>query len=101
MDADLDLLLTAVFCTVDDFLPTQAQNAKRRITDAEVITLCVAQAIMGIPSDPRFLATAHKRLRHLFPHLPARDAFHKRRLRCSRQLEAVNLRVRAAKPRIR
>jgi hypothetical protein len=52
MDADLDLLLTAVFCTVDDFLPTQAQNGNRRITDAEVITLCVAQAIMGIPSDP-------------------------------------------------
>jgi len=28
----------------DDFLPRQAENARRRISDAEVITLCVAQA---------------------------------------------------------
>jgi transposase InsO family protein len=32
---------------------------------------------MGIPSDPRFLAVAARRLVHLFPSLPARDAFHK------------------------
>jgi hypothetical protein len=51
--------------------------------------LCVAQAIMGIPSDPRFVAVAGKRLRHLFPTIPARDAFHKRRLRLSGQIEAL------------
>ncbi len=89
MDADLDLLLTVVFCTVDDFLPKRTGNAKRRITDAEVITLCVAQAIMGIPSGPRFIAVASARLRHLFPVLPTRDAFHKRRLRLSAQIEAL------------
>ena len=49
MDADLDLLLTTVFCTADDLLPETAGNARRRVTDAEVVTLCVAQAIMGIP----------------------------------------------------
>jgi hypothetical protein len=74
MDADLDLLLTAVYVTADDLLPEQAQNAKRSVTDAEVVTLCVAQAIMGIPSDQRFLAVAHKRLRHLFPRIPASPA---------------------------
>jgi hypothetical protein len=42
-----------------------------------------------IPSDPRFLAVADKRLRHLFAKLPARDAFHKRRLRLSGQIEAL------------
>jgi hypothetical protein len=42
------------------------------VTDAEVVTLCVAQAIMGIPSDPRFLAVANKRLGHLFPSLSKR-----------------------------
>jgi hypothetical protein len=62
MDADLDLLLTTVFCTADDLLPERAKNARRRVTDAEVVTLCVAQAIMGIPSDRRFLAVARKRL---------------------------------------
>jgi hypothetical protein len=89
MDADLDLLLTAVYCMTDDFLPRRAGNARRRITDAEVITLCVAQAMLGIPSDRRFLAAADRRLRHLFPCLPERSAFHKRRLRCSAAIESV------------
>jgi len=89
MLADLDLLLTIVYCVADDFLPIRPENARRKITDAEIVALCVAQAIMGIPSDPRFLAVADKRLRHLFPCLPARDAFHKRRLRLSSQIEAL------------
>lgn len=89
MDANLDLLLTVVYCITDDFLPRSARNARRRITDAEIITLCVAQAIMGIPSDPRFLALARRQIGHLFPHLPERTAFHKRRLRLSSQTEAV------------
>ncbi len=89
MDANLDLLLTVVYCIADDFLPKRAGNARRKITDAEIVTLCVAQAIMGIPSDPRFLAVAARRLVHLFPQLPARDAFHKRRLRLSPQIEAL------------
>jgi Transposase DDE domain len=89
MDANLDLLLTVVYCIADDFLPKRPGNARRKITDAEVVALCVAQAIMGIPSDPRFLAVAAKRLAHLFPQLPARDAFHKRRLRLSPQIEAL------------
>ena len=67
MDADLDLLLTTVFVTADDLLPERPENAARRVTDAEVVTLCVAQAIMGIPSDRGFLAVAAKRLGHLFP----------------------------------
>ena len=89
MDADLDLLLTFVYCTVDDLLPEKAANARRRIADAEVITLCIAQAILGISSDERFLATARLRLGHLFPRLPERSAFHKRRLRLSAEIEAL------------
>jgi hypothetical protein len=89
MLADLDLLLTVVYCIADDFLPRRPDNARRTVTDAEIVTLCVAQAIMGVPSDPRFLAAASKRLRHLFPTIPTRDAFHKRRLRLSRQIEAL------------
>jgi Transposase DDE domain len=81
MHADLDLLLIAVFCTADDLLPERAGNARRRVTDAEVVTLCVAQAVMGIPSDRRFLAVARKRLSHLFPELPQQPGFHKRRRR--------------------
>jgi hypothetical protein len=87
MDADLDLLLITVFCTADDLLPESSVNARRRVTDAEVVTLCVAQAIMGIPSDRRFLAVARKRLGHLFPQLPAQPGYFKRRRRLAGTLE--------------
>jgi hypothetical protein len=87
MDADLDLLLTTVFVTADDLLPERQNNAARRVTDAEVVTLCVAQAIMGIPSDRRFLAVAVKRLGHLFPDLPQQSGYFKRRRRLAETLE--------------
>jgi hypothetical protein len=87
MDADLDLLLTTVFVTADDLLPESSKNAARRVTDAEVVTLCVAQAIMGIPSDGRFLAVATKRLAHLFPDLPQQSGYFKRRRRLAECLE--------------
>jgi hypothetical protein len=87
MDADLDTLCTVIYCTADDLLPEARANARRRITDAELVTLCVAQAIMGIPSDRRFLATARKRLVHLFPVMPTQSAYHKRRRRLSAALE--------------
>jgi hypothetical protein len=87
MDADLDLLLTTVYCTADDLLPERARNARRRVTDAEVVTLCVAQAIMGVPSDRRFLAVARKRLAGLFPELPAQPGYFKRRRRLADTIE--------------
>src|SRR6266480_1209348 len=87
MLADLDLLLIAVFCSADDLLPERAKNARRILTDAEVVTLCVAQAIMGISSDARFLKTARKQLAHLFPLLPNRPGYLKRRQRLSETIE--------------
>jgi hypothetical protein len=89
MDADLDLLLIAVYCMADDFLPARPGNARRKISDAELVTLCIAQAMMGAPSDARFLRAARRQLGHLFPHLPERTAFHKRRLRLSGVIEAM------------
>ncbi len=87
MDADLDLLLTTVFVTADDLLPERQNNAARRVTDAEVVTQCVAQAIMGILSDRRFLAVAAKRLGHLLPRLPQQPGYFKRRRRLADTLE--------------
>jgi hypothetical protein len=89
MLADLDLLLTAVFCTADDLLPERKKNARRRLTDAEVVTLSVAQSIMGIGSDERFLRIAVKRLGHLFPTLTRRSGFHRRRDRLADVIEAM------------
>src|SRR3954452_20191828 len=87
MLADLDLLLIAVFCTADDLLPERAKNARRSVTDAEVVTLCVAQAVMGIASDREFLAVAASRLGHLFPVLPQQPGWHKRRRRLTETIE--------------
>jgi hypothetical protein len=87
MLADLDLLLTAVFCTADDLLPERKKNARRRLTDAEVVTLCVAQSVMGVTSDERFVRIAHRRLRHLFPGLTRRSGFHRRRGRLTETIE--------------
>ncbi len=70
MDADLDLLLPVVYVTADDLQPEKPKNARRSVTDAEVVTLCVAQAIMGIPSDRRFLAVAASVLATCFPSSP-------------------------------
>ena len=87
MDADLDTLCIAVYCTADDLLPEPPGNSRRMVTDAEVVTLCVAQAIMGIPSDRRFLKVARKRLVHLFPELPAQPGYFKRRRRLADTIE--------------
>ena len=87
MDADLDTLCTVIYCTADDLLPEARANARRKVTDAEVVTLCVAQAIMGIPSDRRFLRSARRQLGHLFPQLPGQSAYFKRRRRLVETLE--------------
>jgi Transposase DDE domain len=87
MDADLDLLLTAVYCTADDLLPRRRAHARRCLTDAELVTLCVAQAIMGQDSDRRFLRVARRQLSHLFPRLPGQSGYHKRRRQLTDTLE--------------
>jgi cytochrome P450 len=51
------------------------------------VTLCVAQVLMGIPSDRRFLRAARRQLGHLFPYLPRQDALHKRRARLAEAIE--------------
>ena len=87
MHADLDLLCVSVYVTADDLLPGRPANARRKLTDAEIVTLCVAQVLMGIPSDRRFLRAARRQLGHLFPLLPSQDALHKRRARLAESIE--------------
>src|SRR3954470_1742695 len=87
MHADLDLLCISVYCTADELLPERPRNARRRLSDAEIVTFCVAQVLMGIPSDRRFLRAARRQLGHLFPQLPSQDALHKRRARLAEAIE--------------
>lgn len=87
MDADLDLVCIAVYCTADDLLPRRPGNARRELSDAEIVTLAVAQVLMGVPSDRRFLRAAGRQLKHLFPTLPTQSGFHKRRAKLRDTIE--------------
>ena len=87
MHADLDTLCTVVCRTADDLLPEARKNARRRLTDAAVVTLREAPAIMGIPSDRRLLAVARRRLVYPFPCLPSQACYVKRRRRLTDTVE--------------
>jgi Transposase DDE domain len=77
--ADLDSLLTALYVLVDDLLPVREGAGRRpRITDAELITLAVAQILLDCYSERRFLRLARQRLGHLFPYIPKQPGYNKR-----------------------
>ncbi|MCA1699201.1 MAG: IS982 family transposase [Actinobacteria bacterium] len=79
MHADLDALLTAIYVLVDDFLPERrGPGAPPRISDAELVTVAIAQVLLGLPNDRQFLALARYRLGHLFPYLPKQPGYNKR-----------------------
>jgi hypothetical protein len=69
VDADLDTLATALYVTIDDLLRMAPQRAPWRpaigfspqISDAELVTLAVMQALLGFTSESRWLrfTTAH------------------------------------------
>ena len=89
MDADLDLLLIALYCTVDDLLPVKAANAQAQDHRSGGHHAVHRPGDDRLPLDDQFLAIARHRLAHLFPQLPERSAFHKRRLRLSAVLEGL------------
>jgi hypothetical protein len=81
--ADLDTLLIAVYCAACSLFPAPPESKRRRgrprlITDNELICLMVAQMLLGIDSERRFLPLAAWRLRHLFPFLPAQTTYNER-----------------------
>jgi hypothetical protein len=86
MDADLDTLATALYVKTDDLLKAFPERGPSRplvgiapqISDAEVLTLAVMQALLSHTSEARWLRHARKHLRHLFPYLPGQPGFNKR-----------------------
>ena len=66
MDADLNTLVTALYVQVDDLLKANPDRVpwrppvgiKPRISDAELVTLAVAQALLGFTSEARWLRSA-------------------------------------------
>ena len=86
MDADLDTLATALYVKIDDLLTDSPEHAPWRpkvgiapqISDAELATLCVMQALLLFTSEARWLRHARAHLRRLFPYLPMQPGYNKR-----------------------
>jgi hypothetical protein len=86
VDADLDTLATALYVRVDDLLKTYPERVPWRprvgiapkLADAELVTLCVMQALLGFTSEARWLRYARAHLRALFPYLPQQPGYNKR-----------------------
>ena len=86
MDADLDTLATALYVRTDDLLKSFPERSPWRpaigitpgLSDAELLTLAVMQALLGFVSEARWLRYARKSLRGLFPYLPGQPGYNKR-----------------------
>lgn len=97
MNPDLDTLATRLYVTVDDLLIAHPEWAPERpaigiapkLSDAELVTLAVLQALLGFTSEAHFIRHAHAHLRPWFPYLPNRPGYNKRLRRCGELLQHV------------
>src|SRR5215475_5931073 len=79
--ADLEALLTALYVLIDDHvIPAHRRRPGRpkRLSDAELVCLAVAQVLLGARSEHHWLRLCYGRLGHLFPYLPKQPGYHKR-----------------------
>ena len=97
MDAELDTLATALYVKIDDALKDNPGLAPWRpavgicpkLSDAELLTLCVLQALGGFVSDARFLRHARAHLLGAFPYLPNQPDYNKRVRKAIPQIKAM------------
>ncbi|MGW0396053.1 IS982 family transposase [Streptomyces sp. NPDC003042] len=97
MTTEIDTLATALYVRVDDLLNASPHLAPRRprvglepkLSDAELVTLAVMQALLGFVSEARWLRHAHAHLRYLIPYLPQQPGWNKRLRRSAGLVKAV------------
>jgi hypothetical protein len=82
---ELDTLLTALYVELEDrVLPrlgwSRAHRPGRKpvLTDAELLCLAVAQQLLQVASERRWIRYVHTHLAGLFPHLPNQSGYSKR-----------------------
>jgi len=82
---NLDTLLTALYVHLDDrVLPAlgwsreHVPGSKPVLADAELVCLAVAQQLLGIASERRWIRYAQVHLAGMFPHLPGQSGYGKR-----------------------
>ncbi|MDW3218945.1 MAG: IS982 family transposase [Acidimicrobiales bacterium] len=86
MNPELDTLATRLYVTIDDLLIDHPEWAPERptvgiapkLSDAELITLAVIQALLGFTSEARFIRHARAHLTPWFTYLPDRPGYNKR-----------------------
>lgn len=97
MNPDLDTLATRLYVTIDDLLIEHPQWAPERpavgiaprLSDAELLTLAVLQALLGFTSEAQFIRHAHAHLRPWFAYLPDRPGYNKRLRRAGELFQHV------------
>jgi hypothetical protein len=95
---DLDTLVTALYATTDDLLKERPDLAPwrppvgiaPRLSDAELVTLAMMQAMLGFTSEARWLRHARSHLRHLFPYLPQQSGYNKRLRKAASLMRSIN-----------
>jgi hypothetical protein len=76
---DLNTLLTALYVWIDDYLAGRVRAGRRpRLTDSELLTLAVAQVLLGVRSEARWLRLVPEALPGAFPYLPGQSGYNKR-----------------------
>jgi hypothetical protein len=94
---NLDTLATALYVKTDDLLKEAPDLAPWRpkvgitpkLTDAELVTLAVMQALLGFTSESRWIRHAHRHLGHLFHYLPGQSGYNKRLRRTAALITTV------------
>ena len=92
-EANLDALLIALYCVLDDALPRKRQRGPApAVTDAELICMAVAQVLLGFPGERRWLRNAPRLLGHLFPRWLDQSGYTRRLRRLGPEIvEAIGL----------
>jgi Transposase DDE domain len=76
---DLNTLLTALYVKIDDWLGKPTRTGRPpRLSDAELLTLAVAQVLLGVRSEARWLRFVPNALPAAFPYLPGQSGYNKR-----------------------
>lgn len=79
MTTDLNTLLTALYVKIDDWLGRPTRTGRPpKLTDAELLTLAVAQVLLGVRSEARWLRFVPRALPAAFPYLPGQSGYNKR-----------------------
>jgi hypothetical protein len=101
---NLDTLATALYVKTGDQLRESPQlepwrpgtGIPPRLSDSELVTLAVPQALPGFTSEARWLRHARAAMGHLFPYLPQQPGYNLTWLTFAdlREMHGIDLRLR-------